>query len=543
MTLTRQAILLLAAATAFSTAAAQSAAVAFMYDLRPGDRLVYSETIEKQFRGDRIQQKIRVSLTNQVLVLAESKGLVAVGMQRNRTSAALISYRENGKDALQQQLPKFGEAAAKIPAHTYQSNDFNLYGLGQGDPQVRREWPSRVLFAIQEVGALPFTPQKPGQKWTSPDMLGLDFTYLRDEEQGGESSAVLSGLGFNGTLHVQYWFGLTSHVLRNVTYSAEYNVPGGTMHEDVTFELKDIRHGESTAEWLEDKDTQLATLSALHRSPWAKAALEPITKLAGGEPGAARTLALSLLRRRGVALPDVSSPTAEERGLISAGAKPSFVADSLSLPGDIYRGMESAPYGGRPYIMHVPVDYTGERAFPLLIFLTGGAGIAIDGYITSARTIEGSEFLVLFPNANGMWWEDPSEKMFDALLTEVLSKYKVDPTRVYIAGFSNGGTGAVHYASTWPDRFGGVVSLEGAGCMPGIADLGKVSKAPLLIVHGDADSIVPVQCSKDLFKSLQKRKAPARLEILPGRDHDLTLDADGGLTMAFIRALDAKAAK
>ncbi len=542
MRLRFHALLLLAAVTALSAFAEQNPSVSLKYDLRSGDRLVYSEVIEKETRGESFQQAIRVTLTNQVLVLAESKGAVSIGIQRDRNSATLVSYRENGRDAFRQQLPKFEAAAAKIPKQTYQSNEFNLYGMALGDTQVRREWPSRLLFAVPEIGALPSTPQKPGQSWTSRDMLGLDFTYLRDEPFGEESCAVLSGVGFSGTMHLQYWFGLTSHILRKVTYTAEYNVPGGIMHERVSFELKEVNRGESTAEWLEDNDTQLATLAALQRSAWVKAPSESVSRLATGEPGTARTLAVSLLRRRGVAVREVSSPTTEERGLIAAPSKPGIIADPLSLPGDFYRGMESAPFGGRPYIVHVPMDYTGEKEFPLLIYLSGGSGSAIDGYNSSARAVEGSEFLVLYPHATGMWWEPPSEKMLDALFAEVLSKYKVDRNHIYIVGFSNGGTGSVHFASIWPDRFAGVVSLEGAGCMKGIADPGKLVKTPVLLVHGDIDSVVPVQCSKDLYKSLQKRNAPVRLEILRGRDHDLTLDTDDGLTMTFLRGLETKSA-
>ena len=48
---------------------------------------------------------------------------------------------------------------------------------------------------------------------------------------------------------------------------------------------------------------------------------------------------------------------------------------------------------------------------------------------------------------------------------EVLAEVNVDPRRVLLSGFSNGGTGALLYATLQPDRFAAVASLMGAGSL------------------------------------------------------------------------------
>ena len=55
--------------------------------------------------------------------------------------------------------------------------------------------------------------------------------------------------------------------------------------------------------------------------------------------------------------------------------------------------------------------------------------------------------------------------------------------------------------------------------------IGKISPRPVLIVHGDADRIVPVRMSRVLF---ERAKEPKKLLIIPGADH-LQCRAKGGV--------------
>ncbi len=145
---------------------------------------------------------------------------------------------------------------------------------------------------------------------------------------------------------------------------------------------------------------------------------------------------------------------------------------------------------------------------------------------------------MLYPQAADLWWKPEAATHFVALLQEVLQDFNVDHDRVYIAGFSNGGSGSVDYARLWPQRFAAVVSMMGAGvCMSEISDtLANVANLPVLLIHGDKDPLIDPACSQATYDALGKLspRFPPELHMLKGRGHEITLDGDDGLTLPFI---------
>ena len=59
--------------------------------------------------------------------------------------------------------------------------------------------------------------------------------------------------------------------------------------------------------------------------------------------------------------------------------------------------------------------------------------------------------------------------------------------------------------------------------------LGEI-KMPTLVVHGDADSRIPVQCGRDLASAISQ----ADLHIIPGAEHGLTTNAAAGETQRIV---------
>jgi hypothetical protein len=128
--------------------------------------------------------------------------------------------------------------------------------------------------------------------------------------------------------------------------------------------------------------------------------------------------------------------------------------------------------------------------------------------------------------------------MVHALLLEFLRTYHVDTNRVFLAGFSNGGTGSLEYGVRWPERFAAISSLMGAGLdtpsgtkLP----LQNLSDVPVLFVHGEKDPRIPPAASTKTYDALRglKPRVPPELHILKGRAHDITLAEDDGLTVPF----------
>jgi len=203
------------------------------------------------------------------------------------------------------------------------------------------------------------------------------------------------------------------------------------------------------------------------------------------------------------------------------------------------RRMTSAGFEGWLWLTYVPDDYRGDEPFPLLIYLSGGQGRAQLGLSLSRAAIASQGYLVLLPQADGYWWHERSSRMLEALLDEALRSFNVDTNRVYVAGFSNGGTGALHLATQWPHRFAAAVSLMGAGAFPPQGDppaLVNAAALPLLFVHGADDPQIQARYARETVRRL-RRLAPAdsiRFELLEDRGHELWLGEDDGLAFPFL---------
>ena len=145
---------------------------------------------------------------------------------------------------------------------------------------------------------------------------------------------------------------------------------------------------------------------------------------------------------------------------------------------------------------------------PLLLFLhgLGGSGAeAVANPVLRALAERGGMVLVapdgaLDRQGRRFWNAGPACCNFDgkavndvarleALINQWLERPEIDPARVYVVGFSNGGFMAHRLACFMDDRLAAVVSISGAGrareeaCSP-------VSPIAVVEVHGDADPIV-----------------------------------------------------
>lgn len=106
------------------------------------------------------------------------------------------------------------------------------------------------------------------------------------------------------------------------------------------------------------------------------------------------------------------------------------------------------------------------------------------------------------------------------LIDDLLKDPRIDRGRVYLVGFSMGGYGTWDLLCRRPDIFAAAIAISGGGD----PSLGiKISRIPVLAIHGDSDSIVPIQASIDMITALkQGGSSNASIQILPNVSHELT---------------------
>ena len=162
----------------------------------------------------------------------------------------------------------------------------------------------------------------------------------------------------------------------------------------------------------------------------------------------------------------------------------------------------------RTFRVHVPDAIAPASGYPALIVLHGGTG--------NGRQIERSSgfseladqfgFVAVYPDGTGSvdmryTWnadnccgfahrQDVDDVGFiSALIDELIANYDVDPSRVYVTGFSNGAMMTFRLACELSDRIAAAAPYAGALNTDSCAATNPV---PILIMNGDADQNVPV---------------------------------------------------
>ncbi|HEX5479453.1 MAG TPA: PHB depolymerase family esterase [Dehalococcoidia bacterium] len=149
----------------------------------------------------------------------------------------------------------------------------------------------------------------------------------------------------------------------------------------------------------------------------------------------------------------------------------------------------------RTYILHVPAGYDGSKPAPVVLVFHGFTLNAdfMSAYAKIPQAADKDGFIALLPNGTGQpqYWNSsaavggPDDAGFIRdLLAKVQSDLCVDPTRIYAAGYSNGGGMAQFVACELEPQIAAVavVASTYGSCQPTV---------PVVAFHGTADPLLP----------------------------------------------------
>lgn len=185
----------------------------------------------------------------------------------------------------------------------------------------------------------------------------------------------------------------------------------------------------------------------------------------------------------------------------------------------------------------------GEK-FPLILFLHGAGERGSDnekqliwgsGMFLNPVNIEKYPAFVLFPQCpeDGFWAynlrprsflelqeEEQMPQIFKAV-KELVDLYAdnpmVDKSRIYIMGLSMGAMGTFDMVARFPETFAAAIPICGHVQPERLKNIKGVN---FRIFHGDADTTVPVECSRNAYKALKEAGVNVEYIEIPGCGHD-----------------------
>ena len=109
------------------------------------------------------------------------------------------------------------------------------------------------------------------------------------------------------------------------------------------------------------------------------------------------------------------------------------------------------------------------------------------------------------------------------------------PEQMVLLGFSQGSMMSLHVAPRREDPVAGVIALSGRLLQPEVLPDEVVSRMPILLVHGDADDVVPVQSLPQAAQALQDAGfTEVFAHIMKGTAHGIAPDGLS-VALAFMR--------
>ena len=188
----------------------------------------------------------------------------------------------------------------------------------------------------------------------------------------------------------------------------------------------------------------------------------------------------------------------------------------------------------RPAVVFVPADYDPDKEYPLIVFLHGAGERGDDGLRQTEVGIgpairknpERFPCIVFIPQCpKGKWWGAIPGRSDDnssaAHITDGIRKIKrnfnIDDDRVSLTGLSMGGFGTFGYGGDEWERFSAFLPICGGG---NVASAENLAKRPMWVIHGEADSVVPVERSKEMVEAVREEGGSVKFTAYSGVNHN-----------------------
>jgi len=200
------------------------------------------------------------------------------------------------------------------------------------------------------------------------------------------------------------------------------------------------------------------------------------------------------------------------------------------------------------YSLYVPENYSPERRWPLIICLHGGYGEGYEYIWTWLRSARSRGYILLSPKSLEETWTmtmgSADTRSVMGMLDEVVARYAVDTSRIYLTGLSDGGIFTYIMGLERHEMFTGLAPVAGALHMAADPMLRTRTgqELPIFVVHGVHDFIFPVSYTRQANELLTSLGYNLKYEELPEWGHAFPYSINERLVLPWFESLPPRPA-
>ncbi len=190
------------------------------------------------------------------------------------------------------------------------------------------------------------------------------------------------------------------------------------------------------------------------------------------------------------------------------------------------------------YAVQIPGSYKPNKPLPVLFVLHGGVtmpepipvgqlGSQVGGSVSGIVAKAKSDFILIVPQGSkrSPWWTRNGHTMVNEALKKVKRQYNVDTNRVFVTGFSDGGSGSYFHAGVDPTKFaatfpmnGMITNSEGGGMRVFVENY---RNRPMFVCHTTDDHLYPGPIVAGVVDGLKEQGVDIAFHMFENMGHTM----------------------
>lgn len=189
------------------------------------------------------------------------------------------------------------------------------------------------------------------------------------------------------------------------------------------------------------------------------------------------------------------------------------------------------------YRLFKPTQQKTNKTYPLVVVYHGSAGIGMDNksqlrlfqklfsspdiqknypaYVLARQFPTRSSDYLIDSTRNSLYsTAQPCLRLVFQLIDSLKLNLNIDPKRIYVVGYSMGGSTVINSLSAKPNMFAAGISISG---VPQFDKTQELSDIPIWLIHGMNDTVNPINSDEQFYKESSNN---IRFWKLKGKMHD-----------------------